>query len=83
MRHIATLALAAGVLIAGTSMLGSLVVFAEALQVWRGYYTLIIEEDRAAGPGGPYQSLAHDEWPGLYLNSRVRRSAGERQGIVP
>ena len=57
MRHIATLALAAGVLVAGTSMLGSLVVLAEALQVWRGYYTLIIEDDRAAGPDDPYQSL--------------------------
>ena len=57
MRHVATLALAAGVLVAGTSMLGSLVMLAEALQVWRGYYTLIIEEDRAAGPGAPYRSL--------------------------
>ena len=56
-RHIATLALAAGVLTAGTSMLGSLVVLAEALQVWRGYYTLIIEQDRAAGAGPADQSL--------------------------
>lgn len=55
-RHIATLALAAVVLLAGTSMLGSLVVLAE-LQVWRGYYTLVIEEDHAAGAGSPDQSL--------------------------
>ena len=57
MRHIATLALAAGVLITGTSQLGSLVVFAEALQAWRGYYTLILEEDHAAAPGAPYRSV--------------------------
>lgn len=57
-RHIATLALAAGVLMAGTSQLGSLVVFAETLQVWRGYYTLIIEGDHAAAPGAPYRSVA-------------------------
>ncbi len=54
-RHIATLALAAGVLIAGTSMLGSLAVFAEALQVWRGYYILIVEEGHPAGD--PFHSV--------------------------
>ena len=57
MRHIATLALAAGVLLTGTSMLGSLVVLAEALQVWAGYYTLIIEEEHAAGAGSPDPAL--------------------------
>ena len=57
MRHIATLALATGVLLAGTSMLGSLAVLAEALQVWRGYYTLVIEQDHAAGAGSPEQAL--------------------------
>ena len=77
-RHIATLALAAGVLIAGTSMLGSLVVFAEALQVWRGYYTLIIEEDRAAGPGGPYQSLVRRLHAAGFGTVVTAQTAGER-----
>ena len=45
MRHIATLGLAAGVLVAGMLTLRSMAALAEALQVWRGYYTLIVHED--------------------------------------
>ena len=78
MRHIATLALAAGVLIAGTSMLGSRVVFAEALQVWRGYYTLIIEEGRAAGSGAPYQSLVQRLHAAGFGTVVTAQTAGER-----
>lgn len=49
MRYIATLGLAAGVLLAGLLIQRSLAVFAEARQVWRGYYTLLIREDPGAG----------------------------------
>ena len=78
MRHIATLALAAGVLIAGTSQLGSLVVFAEALQVWRGYYTLIIEEDHAAGPGAPHRSVVQRLHAAGFGTVVTARTATER-----
>ena len=78
MRHIATLALAAGVLIAGTSMLGSLVVFAEALQAWRGYYTLIIEEDRAAGAGATDRSLVQRLHAAGFGTVITAQTAGER-----
>ena len=43
-RYIATLGLAAGVLLAGLLIQRSLAAFAEARQVWRGYYTLLIRE---------------------------------------
>ena len=78
MRHIATLALAAGLLIAGTSMLGSLAVLAEVLQVWRGYYTVIIEEDRAAGPGSPDQSLVRRLHAAGFRTVITAQTAGER-----
>ena len=78
MRHIATLALAVGVLLAGTSMLGSLVVFAEALQVWRGFYTLIIEEDHAAGGGAPYQSAVQRLHAAGFGTVVTAQTAGER-----
>ena len=50
-RYIATLGLAAGVLLAGLLIQRSLAVFAEARQVWRGYYTLLIREDPGAAGG--------------------------------
>lgn len=51
MRYIATLGLAAGVLLAGLLIQRSLAAFAEARQVWRGYYTLLIREDPDAVGG--------------------------------
>lgn len=51
MRRIATLGLAALVLAAGMLVQRSLAALAEARQVWRGYYTLLIWDDSAAEPG--------------------------------
>ena len=77
-RHIATLALAAGVLIAGALVLRSLVVFAQAVQVWPDYYILVVEEDPAAAYASPYASVAqrlHDAGFGTVVTAH---SAGER-----
>jgi len=73
-RHIATLVLAAGVLVAGTLLVRSLIELTETLQVWRGYYTLIIEQDAAAGADPPYLPVArrlHDAGFGTVLTART------------
>ena len=58
MRRIATLGLAALVLAAGMFVQRSLAVLAEARQVWRGYYTLLIRDDAAAAPGRAAEEAA-------------------------
>lgn len=58
MRRIATLGLAALVLAAGMFVQRSLAALAEARQVWRGYYTLLIRDDAAAEPGRAAEEAA-------------------------
>ena len=52
MRQVATLGLAAGVLIGGLLVLHSVVTLAAAGQVWRGYYTVLIQQRIAPGEPG-------------------------------
>ena len=53
MRHIVTLGLVAAVLAAGALALRSVPALATAVQVWRGYYTLLVHEENstAEDPG--------------------------------
>ena len=47
MRRVVTLGLAAAVLIGGTFLLRSVAALAETVQIWRGYYTLVVTGDAA------------------------------------